>query len=67
MQSAAPEARPVLGGIVQTLGRSAQIAFAVLIISGPLMVWLRYGGVEGLSNWFWNRAKSTQKPSARQP
>lgn len=53
MGSATPEVRPVLGGIVQSLGRAAQIAFAVLIISGPLMIWLRYGGVEGLSNWFW--------------
>jgi uncharacterized membrane protein len=53
MQSATPEMRPVLGGIAQSLGRAAQIAFAVLIISGPLMIWLRYGGVEGLNNWFW--------------
>ena len=53
MQAAGPETRPVLAGIVVSLGRAAQIAFAVLIVSGPLMVWLRYGGVEGLSNWFW--------------
>jgi len=53
MRTATPEIRPVLGGIVQSLGRAAQIAFAVLIVSGPLMIWLRYGGVEGLNNWFW--------------
>lgn len=53
MRLAAPEARPVLGGVVQSLGRAAQIAFAVLIISGPLMIWLRYGGVDGLNTWFW--------------
>lgn len=53
MQAATPESRPLLGGIVQTLGRAAQIAFAVLIVSGPLMVWLRYGGVEALGVWFW--------------
>jgi hypothetical protein len=53
MRGATPEVRPVLGGIVQAFGRTAQIAFGVLIISGPLMVWLRYGGVEGLSYWFW--------------
>ena len=53
MRIASPEMRPVLGGIVKGFGRSAQIAFAVLIISGPLMVWLRYGGVDGLGPWFW--------------
>jgi hypothetical protein len=53
MGSATAETRPLLGGIVQSLGRAAQISFAVLIVSGPLMVWLRYGGVEGLNSWFW--------------
>jgi hypothetical protein len=53
MRTATPEMRPALGGIVKAFGRSAQIAFAVLIISGPLMIWLRYGGVEGLGSWFW--------------
>ena len=53
MRTATPEMRPVLGEIVQSLGRAAQIAFAVLIISGPLMIWLRYGGVDGLNYWFW--------------
>ena len=50
---ATAQTRPLLGGIVQSLGRAAQISFAVLIVSGPLMVWLRYGGVEGLNSWFW--------------
>ena len=53
MKGATPELRSTLGGIIQAFGRTAQIAFGVLIISGPLMIWLRYGGVEGLSNWFW--------------
>ena len=53
MGSATAETRPQLGGIGPSLGRAAQISFAVLIVSGPLMVWLRYGGVEGLNSWFW--------------
>jgi protoporphyrinogen IX oxidase len=53
MRTATPEMRPVFAGIVQSFGRVAQIAFAGLIISGPLMIWLRYGGVEGLNGWFW--------------
>jgi len=31
----------------------SRIAFGVLIITGPLMVWLGYGGVAGLNAWFW--------------
>lgn len=27
--------------------------FIVLLVSGPLMLWLRYGGVDGVSHWFW--------------
>lgn len=49
----APELRPVLGGIAGRLGLFARIAFAVLIVSGPLMIWLRYGGTEGMNAWFW--------------
>jgi hypothetical protein len=50
---AAPELRPVLGGIAGQIGLVSRIAFAVLIVSGPLMVWLRFGGVAALGNWFW--------------
>lgn len=25
----------------------------VAIISGPLMIWVRYGGFDGISHWFW--------------
>jgi protoporphyrinogen IX oxidase len=53
MRTASPEARPMLGGIVASLGRAAQLAFAGLIVSGPLMIWLRYGGIDGLNAWFW--------------
>ena len=48
-----PELRPTFGGVAQSLGRVAQTAFAVLLITGVLMVWVRFGGVEGLSIWFW--------------
>ena len=53
LTSAAPEVRPVLGGIAQQIGRFAGIAFGVLLVSGPLMVWLRFGGVAGMNVWFW--------------
>lgn len=25
----------------------------VLLVSGPLLLWQRYGGVDGVSHWFW--------------
>jgi hypothetical protein len=25
----------------------------VLLVSGPLMLWLRYGGFDGVTHWFW--------------
>ena len=53
MASVGPEVRPVLAGVAQSLGRVSQIALLVLLISGPLMVWLRYGGLGGMNAWFW--------------
>lgn len=53
MATAGPEVRGSFGGLAQALGRYSQRAFGVLILTGILMVWLRYGGVEGLSPWFW--------------
>jgi len=49
----APELRPVLGGVAGRIGLISRVAFGVLIVSGPLMVWLGYGGVGGLNAWFW--------------
>ena len=53
MASASPELRASLGGLGQQIGRTAQIAFGVLLVSGPLMLWLRFGGIGGASPWFW--------------
>lgn len=53
LSSASPEVRPIFGWMAQQIGRFAGIAFGVLLISGPLMVWLRFGGVAGMNVWFW--------------
>ena len=53
LATATPEVRPILGGLAQQIGGFARIAFGVLLISGPLMVWLRFGGVQGMTPWFW--------------
>jgi putative membrane protein len=51
--AAAPEFRPVLFGIANQLSSIGRAALVLLLISGPLMVWLKYGGVSGLGTWFW--------------
>jgi protoporphyrinogen IX oxidase len=53
MQSAAPEMRPTLMGIMQGLAKVGRAGIGLLIISGPLMIWLKYGGVGEVSFWFW--------------
>ena len=30
-----------------------KVAAAVLLTSGPLLLWLKYGGLHGATPWFW--------------
>ena len=39
-----------IGFHMSTVGK---IAAAVLLISGPLLLWLKYGGFQGATAWFW--------------
>lgn len=50
--AAPPDARPLLGGIGKRLSINARIAFGLLLITGLAMVYVRYGGFEGQSVWF---------------
>jgi hypothetical protein len=53
MGGATPEGRQMLGGIAARFSINSRIALGVLVLSGAAMVWVRYGGVEGMSEWFW--------------
>ena len=53
MAGASPEGRQLLGGIAARLGMNSRIAVGVLVLTGLLMVWVRYGGVDGMNQWFW--------------
>lgn len=53
MGTAAPEARPLLMSIVKGLSSVGRGAFLTLLISGPLIVWLKFGGTSGFTFWFW--------------
>jgi putative membrane protein len=39
-----------IGFHMATVGK---VAAATLLISGPLLLWLKYGGLEGATPWFW--------------
>jgi protoporphyrinogen IX oxidase len=39
-----------IGFQMATVGK---LAAAVLLISGPLLLWLKYGGLQGIASWFW--------------
>ena len=41
------------GGIVKQLSLNARIAFGLLLVTGISMVYVRYGGFEGQSPWFY--------------
>jgi putative membrane protein len=50
---ASVETRPMLFGLTESLSNLGKAAIAILIVTGPLLVWLRFGGVSGFSHWFW--------------
>lgn len=52
MALATQDSRPLLGGIGKQLMINARIAFGLLLITGIAMVYVRYGGFEGQSVWF---------------
>ena len=53
MPTAAPEARPTLLKIMHDLSTVGRIGIGLLIVTGPLMIWLKYGGFDGMNTWFW--------------
>jgi len=51
---AAPEeARTELWAFESFFGRLGAAGVAILVTTGPLMLWLKFGGAGGLSAWFW--------------
>jgi uncharacterized membrane protein len=53
LAGASVETRAQLFGIAAQLSTLGRAAVAVLIVTGPLIVWLEYGGFGGLNFWFW--------------
>jgi hypothetical protein len=53
LAGAAPDARAAYFGVMHTLSKVGKAAMVTLLVTGPLMLWLRYGGLGGASVWFW--------------
>lgn len=53
MARATPEQRPALAPVRRRIANSVTLGLIVLVITGPLMVWLKFGGIEGMTWWFW--------------
>ena len=52
MASAGGETRAILFTIAKRLSTFSRAALGVLIVTGPLLVWLKYGGMAGFTPWF---------------
>ena len=53
MPTATPETRPTLFKVAHGLSNLGRVGLGGLIVSGPLLVWLKFGGTAGFSYWFW--------------
>ncbi|HEY9010214.1 MAG TPA: hypothetical protein VIN06_04305 [Devosia sp.] len=53
LASATAETRPVLFSIMHGLSSVGRAGLGLLIVTGPLMVWVKFGGFGGFSLWFW--------------
>ena len=50
--AATPEQRMPWWPLATVYSRIAGTGLILLLITGPLLVWLRYGGIEGMNGWF---------------
>ena len=49
---AAPDQRETWWPLAGGFGNMTRMGLVVMLITGPLMLWLKYGGVAGLNVWF---------------
>ncbi len=53
MASASPDQRAGYVGVMNALGQTGKVAMATLLITGPMIMFMKYGGLGGASIWFW--------------
>jgi hypothetical protein len=50
--AATPDQRATWWPLATAYTRIAGAGLILLLVTGPLLLWLRYGGTEGLNDWF---------------
>jgi len=48
-----PEERDRLWGLYGLLSRNAHAGLGLLLVTGPILVFTKFGGFEGAGTWFW--------------
>lgn len=52
LMMAAPDQRAIWWPLARVFSRAVALGFVLLLITGPLMLWLKFDGAGGLSGWF---------------
>ncbi|MEO8882118.1 MAG: hypothetical protein ABI377_01660 [Devosia sp.] len=52
LAKATSETRPVLFAVAHGLSSVSRAGLAILIVTGPLLIWLKFGGMSGFTWWF---------------
>ena len=53
LSTVGPDVREHLFGVAHGLSTLGMVGMALLIVTGPLLIWLQFGGVNALSWVFW--------------
>jgi hypothetical protein len=53
LAGATAEQRVGYFGVMGALSQVGKVSMVVLLITGPLLLWLKYGGLGGANMWFW--------------
>lgn len=53
LAAATPDMRQGYFSVMNVLSQVGKVAMVLLLVSGPLILWLRYGGLGGANIWFW--------------
>lgn len=53
MATAGPDNAPALARAMKLISSISRAGLGALLVTGPLLVWLKYGGFGGFTWWFW--------------
>ena len=53
LAGATPDGKAAYFGVMNTLSKVGRASMITLLVTGPLIIWLRYGGFDGVNFWFW--------------